>query len=117
MELNMKNKILFLVLVLSATISLTAHAGTVDLTTIYPAPEGEYQNLEASNSMCVGNACVVAGAPPLNPGELRASGTLNVAGGANVTGDTTINGTTRTSAMVIQQGTPANIQDGQIWIE
>lgn len=113
----MKNKILFLVLVLSATISLTAHAGTVDLTTIYPAPEGEYQNLEASNSMCVGNACVAAGALPLNPGELRASGTLNVSGGANVTGNTIINGTTQSQALVIAPGPQAAPVNGQIWIE
>ncbi len=104
--------ILGVVFVSAFVLASNAYAGKVELTTFYPAPYGEYNKLQSGGS-CVGTGC--------NPATDVADDKLKVKGDAEVTNDVTVGGKMRvggsgTKGFVIQQGTPTNREDGQMWI-
>lgn len=115
----LKNTVLGFLMVLACTMTSTAYAGKVELTTYYPAPSGEYDALQ-SNQTCVGTNCV---ATDVGTGNLRvkrntttsAGGDLTVDNDATISGTTTLNGSTTLSgtttvssggSFVIQPGAP-----------
>lgn len=93
-------------------LTVNAYAGEVELTTYYPSPQGEYQNLQ-SEGACVGSDCSNTDMAPSK---------LKVKGDGEITGDMTVQGKTRVGGsgakgFVIQRGIPTNPEDGQMWIE
>ena len=120
----------------------SAHAGKVELTTYYPAPNGEYSRLQASGS-CVGSTCGTA-ADDVTNDNLKVKGTTTTTNatitgtttttnasittatiqdatitGTTTTGNANVTGTTQTGRIrLTATGTPSGtIPDGTMWIQ
>lgn len=84
-----------------------ASAGKVELTTYYPAPYGEYNQLQSKGS-CVGTTCATA---DVTDNNLKIKGALGVETNATVTG------VTHASGGLVIPTSRKNSGDGSMWIE
>ncbi len=136
--------ILSSLIVLALAIAPSAFAGKVELTTYYPAPMGEYDNLQSNKlraqGSCVGTICgsgdvandnlIVKKSAAGTGGDLAVEGEATIAsakistmtGTTNISGTATVTGTTTVSStgnFVIQtrSSAPSSPVEGQIWIE
>ena len=103
----------FALLVLTFIFASSAYAGQVQLTTYYPAPSGEYNQLK-SNGACVGTGCT--GTDVTNDNLVVKRSAASTGGDLTVEGKTHVGGA-GSKGFVITQGTPTTPEVGQIWIQ